>query len=222
MSYLNNDDSLKRYKEKMGEDLGELYNAIKNIALELQLKYQKYIALFGSAKSVEALYKFAPGFFYYIQNILFDDLILHINKLFADPGSGNKKVLCFNCLLEKITDEEELKENIKKILDVCNKKKVFTDIRRNKYIAHTDYHLFLGKEEYDISINPDDIKEMIDHTWEIIDCIEYFYFKACTINHVYQVNLDFEKLLKNINHFYNNVGLKKIIDIECKQKGNTQ
>jgi len=211
MAYLNGDDTLMRYKERMGDELGELYNAIRSVAVSLQVKYQKYESLFGSEKSVEALNKFAPGFFCYIQEILFDDLILHISKMFDDHGKGDRKVLCFNCLLEKIT-EEELKKPLSQILAQCNEKRIFAKTRRNKYIAHNDYKLFLGKKEHDISINFEDVREMMDLAWSIIDRIESFYFNAYTVRHVYPTDLEFERFFKNIRCF-NAVGLKKIIEM---------
>ena len=211
MPYLDENNSLKRYKEKMGDDFGELFNAIINVTRNLQIKYREYTYLFGSEKIVNALNEFAPGFFCYIQEILFNDLILHISKIFDDPGKGDRKILCFNCLLEKVTNED-LKQNLTNILNQCNKKRDFASIRRNKYIAHDDYQLFIGKKEYDITIKIEDIKEMTEYAWLIIDSIEYFYFNTYTVKHVYSPNLEFERLLNNIKYF-NKAGLKKIIEI---------
>ncbi len=212
MAYLNPEESLKRDKNTLGEELGELYNFLKKAMFSLQIKYQMFEALYGTETSVEMLNKFAPDFFGYIQDIIFDDIILHIHKLFSNPGKGDRRVLSFHCLSDLIS-EKTVRENIEEILKEHRGNLLFTQMRRNKYIAHFDDQFFLDKKEIDISIKYKDINKIIDSMWSILDCIESYYFNTSNISrYVYSSNFTMEKLFYNIKYF-NSVGLRKIMEI---------
>ncbi|MDC7127310.1 MAG: hypothetical protein PQJ46_17235 [Spirochaetales bacterium] len=211
MKYVEQEKILNHHKEILGNDLGKLYYSLKNTLFSLQIKFQMYMSLYGSKETVDILNEFQGAFFGEIQDILLDDIILHINKLFSYSGKRDNKVLSFFCLPDLISDIV-IKEKIIEILKKYNQNYLTTKTRRNKYIAHFDYQFFVNKKEIDISIKMDDIKEIIDSMWSIIECIEDHYFNTCIERYIYSPSMSIEVLLKKMKCF-NYVGMKKIFEI---------
>jgi hypothetical protein len=72
---------------KMGEELGELYDALWQQVAWLYQKWGEYVVLFGTKPSrVELLNLAAPKFFRIVQDTLWKDVLLHIARL-TDPES---------------------------------------------------------------------------------------------------------------------------------------
>jgi hypothetical protein len=212
LAYLNPEESLRRDKETLGDDLGELYNVLKNVMLFIQTKMQMYDMLYNSESKVSLLNDFSSEFFGKLQDILFDDIIISICKLFSKPETSSKKNLCFGCLPEMIQDKD-LKEKIVKVIEECNEKiKNSTKTRRDKYIAHFDYDFFLEKIDYDISVKWEDVKIISDKMWLIVNIIENYYYNASCISKVYSQNLGIEMLFQKIRCI-NKIGLKKAFEI---------
>jgi AbiU2 len=84
---------------KMGEDLGELYDALWQQVAWLHRKWGDYVALFGTKPSrVELLNQAAPAFFRNVQDAMWEDVLLHIARLTDSPQSVGKPNLSFRRL----------------------------------------------------------------------------------------------------------------------------
>src|SRR5712692_3023309 len=82
MVYLTAAEAKSRHIEKMGEALGLQFNALWHEVVWLHIKWGEFVQLFGSKPMrIELLNQAAPAFFHMIQDILWDDTLLHIARL---------------------------------------------------------------------------------------------------------------------------------------------
>jgi hypothetical protein len=59
----------QRYRDVMGNELGEVFHHLMQEAAFLHLKWNEYLTLFGTGpERVDLLNKAAPGFFHLVQD----------------------------------------------------------------------------------------------------------------------------------------------------------
>src|SRR5688500_1165462 len=76
----------------MGQQLGEIYNALSSELIWLHFKWAEYIALYGkSAKRVDLMNRAAPFFFAVHQDVAWHDILLTIARFVDPPASIGKK-----------------------------------------------------------------------------------------------------------------------------------
>ena len=69
----------QRYCAAMGAPLGEVFHHLMQETAFLHLKWNEYEHLFGvSAEQIDLLNRAASGFFWLVQDSLWDGLLLHI------------------------------------------------------------------------------------------------------------------------------------------------
>jgi len=206
MAFLTTEDVINRDQEVLGQDLGPLYTALKNEYSILKIKHQEYYTLYGSKSSIIELDKFASFFFYKLQEIMFNDIVLHISRMIENKRTANKQVLSLQWLPDKITDSDR-KHEVQKLVDECIKKCEFTRNRRNKYIAHRDYELFMRIKPYDLTVKNEEIKQAIDAIWKIINYIESNFFKSSTMERMVTPPSGAIELMQKIRYL-NKIGYK--------------
>jgi hypothetical protein len=168
----------------LGEDFGRLYNAIKNEYLRLKIKWDEYNRLYCvNQEQIDFLNKYAPFFFSQIQQLMINDIVLHINRINYSKGK-TYKYLTIQKLPDLISDEyhkKNIMELVQKSVD-CSK---YSDDRRNRYIAHRSLELFTDPNTRQIdAIKNSNIDKSIDCLWDIIIYIEHNYFKNGMINEI--------------------------------------
>jgi hypothetical protein len=124
----------------LGPTLGPLYHALYDEATWLHAKWQQYRILFAeSSERIELLNDVAGFFFRVIQDVLWEDIILHIARLTDPPQSVGKD----NLTLLRLTDavESTLSPEIAILVEQARVGTQFTKVWRNRHLAHRDLGL---------------------------------------------------------------------------------
>ncbi len=140
---LSDDEMKKRHVDSMGEELGPFFHALWKDVRSIHTKWSQYVELFGTKPSRVALLNEAAGvFFGDVQELLFDDVLLHISRLTDKPKSCGKPCLTVKRLADLIADAG-LKDTITTLVTDSEDKAKFSRDWRNRRIAHTDLDLAL-------------------------------------------------------------------------------
>ena len=107
-------EAKKEYMEKMGEELGELYNGLWQEVATLHGDWEEYVVLFGTKPSrIDIMNKTAPDFFNMLQRTWLENTMLHISRLTDNAIVCGKKTLSVKSLSELIVDENlKIKVNL--------------------------------------------------------------------------------------------------------------
>ena len=124
--------------ERFGPTLGPLYGALSSDVLWLHSKWLEYRKLYGgSPQRVELLNSMAPYFFWLLQSVLWDDVLLHLARLTDPPRQGAFENLSLLCLSDAIPDSQVAAE----VADLTASAVLaasFAREYRNKRLAHND------------------------------------------------------------------------------------
>lgn len=139
------------YVKHMGTSLGEQFSALWQEVAWLYLKWGEYVELFGTKPSrIKLLNNAAPGFFRVVENVLWEDTLLHIARL-TDPAQSHGKGTRTNLTIQALPGlvDASIEKSIAGFVDVAVQRAEFCRDWRNRHIAHRDLALAL-----DGSANP--------------------------------------------------------------------
>jgi hypothetical protein len=143
-------DTKTRYIATMGEELGGCFYEIWNDVVWLDVKVSEFGILYGSNQNIEMLDEAAFHFFSFLQDVLIEDIILHISRLTDPKESGRLPNLVLESLLYLIRDRDFYAEMASLYQNVVDSSKACRKYR-NKRIAHNDYESKLKSEGPSIS-----------------------------------------------------------------------
>lgn len=133
----------------MGDDFGGLFFELRNEILTLSYKWIEYKELYGiNSSRIDILNDSAPAFFYMVERILRENVILGITRLTDPPSMNGKKNITIKAVLDFLS-EGDLKIGIKEKMDALIDSTKFCRDWRNRHIAHNDYSL-----KFDRQANP--------------------------------------------------------------------
>jgi hypothetical protein len=140
----------ERHVAVMGEALGTVFHELHDDFYLLQSKWQEYVELFGRRETVDLLNAAAPDFFYLVDGVLWEDILLHVARL-TDPastgrGRGQKQNLSFGALPALVPDET-LKDDLKPLIAAATDSAGFARDWRHRRLAHRDLPLAIGTAE---------------------------------------------------------------------------
>lgn len=166
----------KEYIVCMGERLGKLFYALNQEVEWLYMKWNEYIALYGTEPSrIDLLNKAAPLFFRVVQDSLFEGTLLHITRLTDPPKSAGKENLTIQRILPLVSDQP-LSGILKSKIEVAVQKSEFCRDWRNRLIAHQDLKLAIEK-----GINPlkpanrELVKKALDSIADVLNAVILHY-----------------------------------------------
>jgi len=179
MSETRTGEELKQIRINiLGNDFGLLYDSLYNEIISIEHKWIEFKELFGEKESrFEIMNKTAPYFFYIIQNVLWENLVLGIARI-TDPistsGKKNATIIAIPYYLTDLNFKTKIENIIKEIEDRAD----FCRDWRNRIISHKDLIL---------SIDPQNakplktatrlkFKEVLAQIRELINAIELKYF----------------------------------------------
>lgn len=129
---------------KMGEEVGAVYSALWQEVAWIHRKWADYVALFGTKpERLEFLNQAAPSFFRYVQDSIWEDVILHLARLTDPPKSAGKKNLSIKRLSEAV-QHGPIGAQIQALVAVVHEKTEFARDWRNRKLANRDLDLALG------------------------------------------------------------------------------
>ena len=88
------DDSKAPYVVAMGERLGEQFHALWLDVTRLHIKWSQFVEIFGTApEQIDLLNRTAPSFFRIVEDIFWQDIMLHLCRLTDSAKSLGKENL---------------------------------------------------------------------------------------------------------------------------------
>jgi len=150
---------MNEQKTRMPEPLAQDFERLSEDVVWLHARWTLYKQLFAvSQERVNLLNRTADELFYTIQQVLWDDLILTMCKLFDRPQDGGKKNLVLAGLMSHLNSDKykSLKEKLQSLMDsfMDDKEKKLEPFRhqRNKRIAHRDYPTAFSSTAFPITV----------------------------------------------------------------------
>ena len=139
-----NDEMRAEYIRAMGAGLGGLFNDLSSDFDWLQHKWREHQVLFGGgAKRIELLNTVASNFFYLLNKMMFEDLMLHLSRLTDRENSRNDQ-LTLGRLAGAIADPA-LRDQVQKATDQVAERCEFARAWRDHQLAHADRKYVRGE-----------------------------------------------------------------------------
>lgn len=105
MTHRTADESKKHYIAAMGEALGAQFAELWQEVVYLHRKWGEYLVLFGTKpERLKILNAGAPVFFRMVQDVLWEETLLHIACLTDRPEVGKKTNLTIQNVPKLVTD----------------------------------------------------------------------------------------------------------------------
>jgi hypothetical protein len=136
------EEMLAHYIQTMGQELGELFNAISDELQLIHWRWNQYLILFdGKPSQIDLLNEAAPFFFRIVHDVLFEVTILAIARITGPHKSAGKTNLTITRLPDLVTPE--LKDRVSELVEAAKKSAEFSNEWRHQYLAHRDLDLAL-------------------------------------------------------------------------------
>jgi hypothetical protein len=141
---MSSEELLEQACRAMGPELGSVYHALKSELVRLHIKWRQYRLLYAESPGrIELLNQAASHLFGILQEVLLEDVVLHIARLSDSEKSVGKENLSFRRLPSLINDKElvvEVGALVNSALAACG----FARDWRNRRLAHRDLALALA------------------------------------------------------------------------------
>jgi AbiU2 len=126
------------YISTMGPELGRLYHALWNEVAWVHAKWNQYRQLFAKdAETIDVLNRTGAFFFRVVQDVLWEDTLLHIARLTDPPGSGQRENLTIT-RFEVLISDVKVRLEVQVLIALALEKAAFARAWRNKHLAHRD------------------------------------------------------------------------------------
>lgn len=130
--------------DKLGEPLGPVFLELRDDLAWLQVKWAEYRELYGtSPERIEVLNSAAGLFFRLLQDVLWEDALLHLCRLTDPTAMRSKQNLSIKVLPGLITDVI-LRDAVTTLVEKAVASTEFARDWRNRRISHRDRALALG------------------------------------------------------------------------------
>ena len=175
----SSDEVEQEYIQAMGSSLGSLYNALHKEVVWLHAKWLEYRKLYAESKErINLLNDTAAFFFHIVQDVLWEDVLLHIARLTDSPKQGKFENLTLRRLPDKVPDEvlaNELDSLVKNAL----KEAQFARKWRDKRLAHIDLsHAIDVKATTLPGVSRQHIEDVLAKFREIMNCLHCSYLNS--------------------------------------------
>lgn len=142
----NREEAKSDYVAKMGAELGTQFYRLWEEFLWLGMKWAEYTTLFDARPNrLDLLNKAAPTFFWMVEIVFWEGILLDIARLTDPPLSMGKKNLTIQNL-PGLVEDPEIKTVLEKLVNIANTKVEFCRDWRNRRIAHNDLDLAINIE----------------------------------------------------------------------------
>lgn len=129
----------------LGADLGTFYGALQYEVTWCHAKWQQYRILFAHTDQRVDLLNEAAGFFFkVVQDVMWEDVLLHVARLTDPPKSAGKANLTIHRLPDLVTDSV-LASEVRALAESASLKCAFAREWRHRHLAHRDLDLALDR-----------------------------------------------------------------------------
>ena len=171
--------SSKSYLDMATADDPDLDRVEKLLRLEviwLHQKWQEYRRLFaGPEGRISVLNRAAPSFFRTIQDVMWDDILLHIARLTDSAATmrhADKRNLTLQCLPAMFSDAK-LADELQGLVNDSVAKAGFAWKWRTKRLAHTDLAVALGRAATRLpGVSRADIEQVLKSFRKLLDHVQ--------------------------------------------------
>lgn len=189
----------QEYVQAMGLPLGRIYYALYNEVVWLHAKWLEYRKLYGkSEKRIDLLNETAAFFFRVIQDVLWDDILLHIARLTDPPTQGKYENLTLLRLPDAVEDgalATEFRELVKTGLDRSQLARKW----RDKHLAHIDLsHAIDVKATTLPGVSRQDVEDVLASFRQIMNRFHSIYLQGEVVFDHFLVHDDAETLLHHL------------------------
>ena len=140
-NYTTAEELLDHHKKVLGDEFGSLYNLLYNELSRLYIKWEQFEILYASKPSrITILNQTAPLFFRTVQNLLWEDVLLHLARMVDKTRLGKKENVSIRWIPEYVADSFKKKEIADKVEEAVSLTSFAVDWR-NRRIAHRDRSL---------------------------------------------------------------------------------
>jgi len=139
--YKSEEEIQQEHLHAFGPTLGPLYHALHNEVTWLHAKWLEYRKLYAqSEERIDLLNGTAAFFFRLVQDVLWEDVLLHIARLTDPPKQRHFENLTLRRLPEAVPDQC-LADELRSLVDDALERSQFARQWRNKRLAHSDLSL---------------------------------------------------------------------------------
>jgi hypothetical protein len=176
------EEAKRDFVERMGDPLGNLFYALWQELNWLYAKWEEYLVLYVAKPSrIDLLNRVAPHFFRIIQDVLWEDIILHIARLTDPPKSAGKATLTIRRLPDLVGDRSTA-QALREHINIAAQSSEFCRDWRNRHLAHRDLNLALEKEIVPLKpASRKKIKEALNSIAKVLNAVSQHYTDSATI-----------------------------------------
>ncbi|MCX6246853.1 MAG: hypothetical protein NTW10_03880 [Bacteroidetes bacterium] len=169
----------KEHIKVLGVELGTQYNLLYNEIITLQTLYNEFSFLYmGTGKRMKVMNQAAPFFFFILQKVFWEYILLGISRVTDPPKSFAKANITIRSFPELIEDPS-LKTDICLKIDNIITDSEFCRYWRNKWISHIDYTYQLSKEDKSgMEATPQKVKKLLRDIQDLMNLVQIHYFHS--------------------------------------------
>ena len=177
------DEMLQDYTAAMGPKLGPAFHRLYNDNAWLHMKWNEFLKLFvKSPAQMRELNTAASGFFHQVQELWWDDMLLHIFRM-TDKRTD---VLSVHTLLREAP--ASLKPTIESHIAVITPATEFARHARHNSIAHRNLNVALGVTPLTLG-SRNDIRGALKAIDDLLHAIEFHFLKTNPTNYDFLDNI---------------------------------
>jgi hypothetical protein len=179
LTYNSAEEVKQQHIERMGKDLGSIYNQLCNELAWLYIKWNQYVELYGTKPSrIDLTNQAAPLLFRIVQDTLWEDTLLHIAKLTDPPKTVGKSNLTI-LLLPNLVEKGKISSHVDNLCSLAVAKADFCRDWRNRHIAHIDLHLAMKEGvEALLPASRSKVKDCLSAIAEVLNAVNSHYFNS--------------------------------------------
>jgi len=181
-----------KYLKDMGKDLGPVFHRLRDDLTWLHMKWSQFRKLYGSGPDRVDLLNATAGFFFWmLQQLMWDDILLHIARLTDADQMGKHANLSVQALPQLI-DDLCLRAEIEELIETLNDQTSVIREHRNKRLAHTDRHYALPEKDWETlqGISRAKTESILEVFRRIMNKMEEHYSKSTTADEYVIIPLD--------------------------------
>ncbi len=171
----------------LGPQLGPLYSSLYDEVTWLHAKWQQYRQLYATPETVELLNQIAGFFFRVVQDVLWEDILLHIARLIDQPTTKRGKKNLTLLQLAPAIDDSKLAREVRTLVKRVKQESAFAVDWRKRHLAHRDLALALNEsgEEPLLGASRQRIKGALSAIGDVLNKIEgHFWNSEIAFDHI--------------------------------------